>query len=68
MDDAMGQYWRDVLRDEYDFSEGEIGRHHAAYRRRKSAVRETRVRASRDSVRDSHETTRERHKSAKQQD
>lgn len=33
--------------------DGEIGRHHAAYRRRKSAVQESRVGQSRDNVLDS---------------
>ena len=38
----MGQHCTDVLRDEYDFSDREVGRHHAAYRRRKAQSKEPR--------------------------
>ena len=34
----MSGHSRDVFRDEYGFSEGEIGRHHEAYRRRERMV------------------------------
>jgi len=34
----MSGHSRDVFRDAYDFSDGEIGRHHEAYRRRERMV------------------------------
>lgn len=47
----MSRHSRDVFRDEYDFSQGEIGRHHEAYRRRERGA-EALTRDDREDVAD----------------